>query len=502
MKTPSPLSRRDALKTLTTATAATAALATTVPTAVVAADAVVAPSSPRSDATTGSAGQAIRDRVFQTRIVDTHEHLVEERERIQFAASSRLPCDDWALLFSHYLNSDLVNAGMPKADLDRFLAPGLDPVAKWRLLAPHWPAARHTGYAQAVRIAIRELYGVAELSEKTVPDVQAGYERTRKPGFYRQILGERARIESCQVNCITGDAFKESDQPTLLMQDISIVGMFAGPNFKQYAPRTGIEPKSLADWHRVIDWWFDRYARYAVAVKSQQAYSRDIDYARVPPEQAEPVFAKIVEKAPVTREERKLLEDHLFWYAVDKATAHGLPVKLHTGYYAGHDSMPLGRLRTNMGSAAELCRLSPATKFVFMHIGYPHYEELLALAKHWSNAHVDMCWAWIINPIAAKDYLKKHIVTVAANKVLPFGADYVPVEPVLGHAVLARHGIAQALTELVSEGWLSLEEALELVDPILHGNAHRLFRLSEKTESLRQTPWNREAAPAASAKPG
>jgi predicted TIM-barrel fold metal-dependent hydrolase len=191
----------------------------------------------------------------------------------------------------------------------------------------------------------------------------------------------------------------------------------------------------------------------------------------------------------VSAQDRKLLEDHLFWYAVDQATAHALPVKLHTGYYAGQNSMPLERLLRNAGSAADLCRLSPDTKFVFMHICYPFYEDLLAVAKQWTNAHVDMCWSWIINPVAAKDYLKKHIVTAPINKLLPFGADYIPVEPVLGHAAIARRGVAQALSELVEEGWLELAEAIELIDPILHGNARRIFRLAQKTEALRHAGW-------------
>jgi predicted TIM-barrel fold metal-dependent hydrolase len=298
-----------------------------------------------------------------------------------------------------------------------------------------------------------------------------------------------ARIESCQVNCLTGEPFKKSDMPALLMQDLSIVGMFAGPNLRQYASPTGIEVKGLSDWHRVIDWWFDRYANYAVAAKSQHAYSRDLDYARVPAERAEPVFKKVLQNEPVAAEERKAMEDHLFWYAVDRATQHGLPVKLHTGYYAGQNTMPLSRLRQNAGSAAELCRLSPDTKFVFMHICYPYYEEILAVAKQWTNAHVDMCWSWIINPLAAKDYFKKHIVTAPINKLLPFGGDYIPIEPVLGHAILARRGITQALSELVAEGLLKVNDAIDLVEPILHGNAWQLFRLAQKTEVLRRAEW-------------
>jgi hypothetical protein len=43
---------------------------------------------------------------------------------------------------------------------------------------------------------------------------------------------------------------------------------------------------------------------------------------------------------------------------------------------------------------------------------------LLAVAKQYSNAYIDMCWSWIINPVAAKDFLKKYLVTVPANKLL------------------------------------------------------------------------------------
>jgi len=335
---------------------------------------------------------------------------------------------------------------------------------------------------------MQQLYDVDELSAATVKKVQAAYEQTRRTGFYRRILCELGKIESCQVNCLS-QPFGESDMPTLLMQDISIVGMFAGPDFNGFGKPTGIEVRSLADWHRVIDWWFDKYAKYAVAVKSQNAYNRDIDYDQVPAEKVEGIFKKRIANNPLTGAERKALEDHLFWYAVKKATEHKLPVKLHTGYYAGQNGMPLGRLSHNASSATDLCRRSPETRFVFMHICYPYYEESLAVAKHYANAYVDMCWSWIMNPVAAKDFLKKYLVTAPANKILTFGGDYIPVEPVLGHAVIARRGIALALSELVEEGWLRLADAMDLIDPIMHNNARQIFNLAEKTRILENVKW-------------
>jgi hypothetical protein len=426
--------------------------------------------------------------VWQTPLIDTHEHLLEEHERLS-ANPQLVRCDDWTMVMSMYLDSDLFTAGMPKETWDQFFSTKVDPIDKWSLLEPYWLAIKNTGYGQAVSITIKELYGVEELSKKTIKKVQQKYEETRRHGFYKRILRDLANIESCQVNCLNRP-FSETTMPTLLMQDLSIWGMHAGPNFKQFGEPTGITIHSLSDWHRVISWWFTKYGKYAIAVKSQHAYNRNIDYEKIPADKAAPIFKKKIEEQTLTSKEQKALEDHLFWFAVKKATELNLPVKLHTGYYAGHGYMPLSRLLQNPGSATDLCRMAPDTNFIFMHICYPYYEELIAIAKHYPNAYVDMCWAWIINPIAAKDFLKKYLVTAPANKILTFGGDYIQVETVLGHATIARHGISLALSELVEEGWLKLDAALELINPIMNGNSRRIFNVKEKTALLKKVQWN------------
>ncbi|MHC4739190.1 MAG: amidohydrolase family protein [Planctomycetota bacterium] len=428
--------------------------------------------------------KTIFQKVSQTPFIDTHEHLPEEKERLRHSREN----DDWTKVLSHYINYDMRTAGMPQKTFDKLFSPAIDPIEKWALLEPFWPAVKNTGYGQAVSITLNRLYDVDELSAKKIKKVQAGYEKVRRPGFYKYILCDLANIESCQVNSLSRP-FSESDMPTLLMQDLSILGMFQGPELKEFGRPTGIKVASLSDWHRVIDWWFNKYQKYAVAVKSQNAYNRDINYDKVPAEKVEAIFKKRLAKQKLTPKEKKALEDHLFWYAVGKATKANLPVKLHTGIYAGYNKMPLSRLINNPGSATDLCRMAPQTQFVFMHICYPYYEELIAAAKHYTNANVDMCWAWIINPVAAKDFLKKYLVTAPANKILTFGGDYIPVEPVLGHAVIARNGIALALSELVEEGWLNLKNALELIDPVMHGNARRIFNLAEKEKVLKNVKW-------------
>jgi predicted TIM-barrel fold metal-dependent hydrolase len=341
-----------------------------------------------------------------------------------------------------------------------------------------------------VRIVLEELYGVHDLDEASARRAQEGYEALRKPGFYRRVLKDLANVDHCQVNYLWSP-IRESRDPAFLLQDLSILGMYMGPSIEAYAGPAKKDVKDLAGWHAVIDWWFETYGPYAVAVKSQAAYNRGLDHEQVPAEKAEPAFRKILQKDAVSPEEQKLVQDHLFWYCVERATRQNLPVKLHTGYYAGDGYMPLGRVAANPAQASDLCRSSPGTTFVFMHIAYPDWQGLVAVAKHYRNACIDMCWAWIIDPAQAKEFLKSYLVAAPSSKVLTFGGDYIPVECVLGHARIARRGIARALRELVDEGWLGERDALELAEPLLRGNARRIFRVDEKIERLKKAPWAR-----------
>ena len=152
--------------------------------------------------------------------------------------------------------------------------------------------------------------------------------------------------------------------------------------------------------------------------------------------------------------------------------------------------MPVSRVEKNVAQAADLCLRSPNTRFMFMHTAYPYGKDLISVVKHFTNAHLQTCWAWIIDPFGTKDFLKRYIVSAPSNKIHTFGGDYNVLESVVGHARLARNGIFATLSELVDEGYLSREDALELVEPLLRGNARKIFNLEKKYEAAKNVPWN------------
>lgn len=421
----------------------------------------------------------VRAFVEETRFVDTHEHLLEERTRLAGAGASRLqPCVDAALLFAHYAKDDLWSAGMSQIEQDRFFSPEVDPIDKWPIVAPYWQRARHTGYLRAVAETIERVYGVDRLDASAFGRVSDAMATRATPGFYPEILRQYARVEVCQVNTLESSPFCETQYPELLQQDLSLVPFSTGldrHNRDLIARLSGLPTGTLGEWHRAIDWAFATYGPRADAVKSQAAYQRRLDYDDVPAENAAPLFAREVAGEVLAPAERKALEDHLMRYCLARAVEADLPIKLHCGYYAGVDRMPLERVRQN---ASDICRVLadyPRGTFILMHIGYPYQDEFVALAKHYRNAVVDLCWAWIINPAATVRFVKEFLLGAPANKLLTFGGDYATVENIVGHAAVARQGLAQALTELVDEGWLDHAAALALVEPLMRGNAHALF---------------------------
>ena len=416
---------------------------------------------------------ALKATVDATAWIDTHEHLLEEATRLGGPGAHRMiPCDDAALLFHHYFKDDLWASGMSPAEVDRFFAADVDPGDKWPLVAPYWARTRHTGYGRAVAETARILFGVEELDGLSFVAASERMRAQARPGYYRRVLNDAAGVELCQVNSMEAP-FCESAQADLLQQDLSLVALSTAINaqgVEHWRERTGLPVAKLADWHRVIDWAFDTYGPKACSVKSQAAYQRRLDYADVPAEDAAPLFERMVHGDELPADERKALEDHLMRRCVARAVERGLPIKMHCGYYAGSDRMPLDRVRRNAGDLGPLLAAHPNATFVLMHIGYPYQDEYVALAKHYRNVYVDLCWAWIIAPVACVRFVKEFLTAAPATKLFGFGGDYANVETIVGHAAVARQGLTQALAELVEEGWLNEPGAVEAAERVMRGN--------------------------------
>jgi glucuronate isomerase len=101
--------------------------------------------------------QSLIEEMSEMEIIDTHEHLPGEPERLRQQV-------DFATFFSHYCKSDLVSAGMSEQEYLRFTSPDLSPVEKWGLFSPYYPRIASGSYCRAAHLAMERFYGISQLA--------------------------------------------------------------------------------------------------------------------------------------------------------------------------------------------------------------------------------------------------------------------------------------------------------------------------------------------------
>ncbi len=129
--------------------------------------------------------ERIKVEIEKISLVDTHEHIMSEAERNEYAV-------DFSYLFGLCNSSDLVSAGMPPRLMEavrlpmyryrvaffkrmrlRQLIPApaeredMSLEERWQAMEPFWEAIRNTAYAKQTLITIRDIFGIDDLNRDT-----------------------------------------------------------------------------------------------------------------------------------------------------------------------------------------------------------------------------------------------------------------------------------------------------------------------------------------------
>jgi len=417
--------------------------------------------------------ERIRQAVEQVEVVDSHEHILPEQERVRQAV-------DFFTLAGHYAINDVISAGLaPEATS----AKGLTAEERWRAFEPHWRHARFTGYGQALRIAIRDIYGFDEINAATLPKINEAIARRNRPGLYGYVLKERARIRYAVLDDYWNAAPVRPDPEFFVLArkfDRFILPATA-KDVAELEKLTGVSIASLNGLKQAMERSFAQSLEAGmVAVKSTIAYNRELRFAEASEQAAAADFLRLMRgevRLPEgfrARIERPLraLEDHMFHHLMRLAEAHRLPVQIHTGLLAGNGAYLANTDPTLLNN---LFFLYPRLTFDLFHIGYPYHDQVAALAKLFPNVCIDFCWAHIISPTVARRALSEFLDAVPINKILGFGGDYRYPELTYGHLVIARRNIVEVLADKVEEGFCDEDEAAEIARLLLADNAARLF---------------------------
>jgi hypothetical protein len=439
--------------------------------------------------------QSIKTAVDQVRIIDTHEHLIQEKER-----TSRI-ADPFEIFFSHYASSDLISSGIMLEELENVRNPTLPLEDRWKILEPFWENIQNTGYARAINIAVRDLYNLNGITKDTYKELASRMGAANKPGIYKWLLKEKSGIDLSIVDVLTEN---NADPALSTLKDVDRNFMIPVARFEEFilpkqridfenlGTRYGLPIHSFSDFVRALELHFEKASKIIAGIKIGLAYNRTLRFDKVSEKEAEEIFTNVYNRANqtsfrnrsmrgmmeiyspegLTLGETKPLQDFIVHKLIQLAVRKNLVIQIHTGLQEGNDNVLTNSDPTLL---VNLFSEYKEAKFDIFHGAYPYTGELAALAKNFPNVYVDMCWLHIISPSRAREALTEWLDTVPSNKIFCFGGDYIFAEGTYGHSVIARENIARVITERVEEGALTEEQGIELAQKLLHNNAYKFF---------------------------
>jgi uncharacterized protein len=435
-------------------------------------------------------------------LVDTHEHLFAEddwagdnsrlieemREAGEPGWGDRSP-DILQDLFFHYPTADLAVAGASPDAIKRLFDPAAGDIeSRFSDVREAWEAMQHTGYGEGVRLTAREVYGLDSLTAEGLEEAQRKLEQLRQPGEMYRLLASVARLDHVQIHDFERTRRWKSDQREFFLHDLCWWAPCRGEiPVEKLHDETGIEVTDLESLREAFSEVFRRFGPTSIAVKSAHAYHRTLTWTERSDADAGRALAAVLatraddatQRAAATwppaaiSADALVLGDWCLARGVELAIEHNLPFKLHTGYRAGTGNMPIDWLR-----AANLCPLLtryPEARFVLMHTAYPYTDELIAIAKHYRNVWVDLCWAWSIDRYTATDFVRRFLHAVPANKLFVFGGDTFWPTAVVGYSIQARRGLRRALGAEVASGDLTDGEAIDIARRLMRENQYECF---------------------------
>jgi hypothetical protein len=253
---------------------------------------------------------------------------------------------------------------------------------------------------------------------------------------------------------------------------------------KRYLKECGLSqpPAQLDDYlAKVVTATLERQKRAgAIAVKYEAAYLRSLDFEDVGKSDARSIYFGS-RNVPPSDASYKKLQDYIFRYIAAECGRLDMAVHIHAAYGAGGYFHIGGANPMLLESVLNDPKLRK-TNFVMLHGGWPFTREVGALLSK-PNAYADFSEQTFMNyPRAVAEAIREWLER-APEKVL-FATDAYPFSEEMGWeeagwvaATAGRQALGLSLTEMMHDGEITRDRAIEIARMVLRDNARKLYKL-------------------------
>src|SRR5438552_2869754 len=257
---------------------------------------------------------------------------------------------------------------------------------------------------------------------------------------------------------------------------------------KKYMSEAGVTalPATLEQYvARVITPTLERQRKAgAVAVKFEAAYLRSLDFGDLRTDDAARVYARYAKAGIPSKAENLEVQNALFRAIAREAGRLGMPVHIHTGTGCGGYFDLMGSNPGLLNSILSDASLRKTT-FVLIHGGSGPYTKVASFLLGKPNVYADFSEQDALISTRAMAAVLRNWLESYPDKVM-FGTDLSPSSPEIGweetgysNSKTGREGLALALTEMVDDGEISRDRALEIAHMVMRGTAMKLYGLKD-----------------------
>jgi hypothetical protein len=388
-------------------------------------------------------------------IIDAHEHLCTEKQHL----TNYYTFYTW---FIPYVQYDLMSAGMPAENLWR--APDSDSMTLeyWKQIKPLWEYVKHGSYAEPVLMALKEFYGMDDITDENYMKLGEKMRATRYPGRYKEILQDRCHIKYI-LNQANIYGYPEGD---LMKGSIFLLSIVTTEGLKKYRRD---HPQATIDEYLTYMQEEIHKARIAGSVLAKFDASCFI----YPPnrEKAEAAFRNFDTTSVFTNQSD--LAGYLFDRMIDIATNEGMVICIHTGVWGNINIK-------NPELIYPVVERHPKSTFDIYHMGMPYVNECGFLGKNYPNVYLNLTWSHIVSPRMAIEALDQWLDYVPLNKISAFGGDFINMpELVWAHLEIAKRNLAEVFSRRIIRGQLTLEQSKHILKMWFYDNPARIYGLDK-----------------------
>ncbi|MGC8861730.1 MAG: hypothetical protein ACP5R5_03030 [Armatimonadota bacterium] len=301
----------------------------------------------------------------------------------------------------------------------------------------------------------------------------------RRPGWANEVL-DRANVSKVFVTCDWRKPVpKASERFVPVLRVDSLVNEAHVPRTLESLTEATVQSiYEAADLKKAVDELFRR-ARDAGAVAASASFEPQVDFEQGDRDTADRVLSLVLLGQRAGRDDRKSLRSYVLDQVLRNCAEYGMPMQLMLGIkqMRSSDRTISAYDPGAVSMYAELFERHTRVTFDVFASHMTTCRELAAAARRYPNVMLSGTWRYLAFPTHFRESLRERIEMLPMTRCCALASEAMCVEWVYGRAKLLRREMALVLAQLVEEGYLSKDAALNVGAHYLAENPKAVYGL-------------------------